>query len=144
MGERQEQLYLNCSSAPEITAVMGISPMPGIGFVRMKESSPRGVRDIPGCSCPMPELWEGLRGSHPNISHHLGQEKDPTGMRDHLRLGSILDGTEPMVALAELGLGLDSTTSEAFSNLNDSDMELSALQREERDGKRDRVTGMKC
>lgn len=82
-------------------------------------------------------------GAHPNISHDLGQEKDPTGMRDHLGLGSILGGTEPVVALAELGLGLDSTTSGVFSNLNDS-TELPALQQEERDGKRDRVTGMKC
>lgn len=58
------------------------------------------------------------------MSHDLWQEKDPTGMRDHLRLGSILDGTEPVVALAELGLGLDSMTLEGFSSLNDS-MELS-------------------
>lgn len=55
-------------------------------------------------------LEEAGKGSqaHPNMSHDLWQEKDPTGMRDHLRLGSILDGTEPVVALAELGLGLDS------------------------------------
>lgn len=58
-------------------------------------------------------------------------------MGNHLRLGPVLDGTEPAVVL-----GLDSVTLEVFSKLNSS-MELSGLQEEQRDGKRDKVTGMK-
>lgn len=116
---------------------MEISPVPGMWFGMGKVSTEGHPWVFLPHSRALEQAGKGP-GAHPHISHGLWQEKDPTGMRDCLRLGSALGGTEPMVALAELG----SMILKIFSNLNDDPMELSALQQEKRDGKRDRVTRM--
>lgn len=122
MGERQEQLYPQWNGA----LVMGTSPAPGMRFGKGRVGTEGHPRVLLPHSRALEQAGKGP-GAHPNIPHDLWQEKDPTGMRDCLGLGSALDGTEPMVALAELGSGLGSMTLEVFSNLNDDSMELSSI-----------------